>query len=671
MILLQASHVAKQYEGHDVLVDASLVVQSGERVALVGRNGAGKSTLLRILLGLEAADSGDVSTARAVRVGYVAQFLDAPPQTTVFQFVADAFADVFALEARLHDLEHQLANPAVYQNPERLAETSALYSQVQQQFDDVNGYAVETRVRRVLDGLRFPADMHHQTLASLSGGQKTRLGLARLLAVEPEVLVLDEPTNYLDTDTLTWLEQYLQGYTGAMLLVSHDRYFLDQVATVVYELEDGRTTRYVGNYSRYVEEKAARYEADLKRYEAQQQEIARMEAFIQKNIARATTTKRAQSRRKLLERMDRLEAPTNRTPRMALSFTTARSSGKDVLNVENLVVGYPGKTLPGPLNLTVQRGDRVAILGPNGIGKTSFLLSLVGRLRPLRGSISFGTHVDLGFYDQEQTSLHGDKTVLEEVWDRYPTLDRTAVRTALGRFLFRNEEVDKPVAALSGGERSRLLLCILMFQQANLLVMDEPTNHLDLLSKEALEEALDGYDGTLLFVSHDRYFIDALATQVVVLGEDGFTKYLGNYTDYVRKRAEQEKWEQSSDAPNGPQARSPASAGRAARADTPTGGGTMPPTTQTGGSAAPRRHVRSARLRKLREQVEAVEARITELEREMDRLAVELTDATMTQAVDRAAELQRQLTEATEQHEQELTRWEDLAAQLEALESQM
>lgn len=662
MILLQASHVAKQYVGHDVLIDASVVVQTRERVAIVGTNGAGKSTLLRVLMGEEAPDSGDVSVAKGTRVGYVAQFINQPATTTVYEFVAMAFTEIFNMERHLHRLETQMADEAVYSDERTFSEVSAAYDQLQREFSAVNGYAVEATIRRVLDGLQFPPAMHGQAVDALSGGQKTRLALAKLLATEPDVLVLDEPTNYLDTDTLTWLESYLQGYAGALLLVSHDRYFLDQIATVVYELEAGQTTRYAGNYTRYVDEKAARYDLDLKRYETQQREITRMEEFVQKNIVRATTTKRAQSRRKMLSRIDRMEKPSNKTPRMAVSFTSGRASGKDVLEVHDLVVGYPGKSLPGPLRLSVARAQRIAILGPNGIGKTSFLKAVIGKLQPRSGSIRYGTNVDVGYYDQEQTLLNEDKTVLQEVWDRYPTLERTTVRTALGRFLFRGEDVDKPVHGLSGGERSRLSLCILMLLEANLLIMDEPTNHLDLLSKEILEDALADYDGTLIFVSHDRYFIDALATQVLVLGDNGFTTYIGNYTDYLSKRADQAKWEAEEElsADEGGaklhQGTGAVATGRASE---------LP----AGGDSGTRRHVRSADLRKLREAVERVETRIGQIEARLDLLAAEITKTAIVQDLERTAVLEQELHELNIEHESQIRTWENLAVELETLES--
>jgi ATP-binding cassette, subfamily F, member 3 len=683
MILLQASHIAKQFEGHVVLTDASVVIQSGERVALVGVNGAGKSTLLRILIGQDRPDGGDLSVAKDTEVGYVAQFVDAGKDMVVYDYVGQSFAEIYKMEAALRAYQQEIANPEVYEDERRYAEITSAYDRLLRQFEDVNGYAVEARIRRVLDGLQFPPEMRQLPVSVLSGGQKTRLSLARLLATEPDVLVLDEPTNYLDTDTLTWLEDYLKTYAGALLVVSHDRYFLNKVVNVVYELEDGKTTRYVGNYSDYIEEKSARYEADIKRYEAQQEEIQRMEEFVRKNIVRATTTKRAQSRRKMLERMTRLDKPSVNTPKMALSFTTLRASGKDVLQVRDVVVGYPGKPLPGPLNLYVARGQRLAILGPNGIGKTSFLKALMGQLPPIQGSIRFGTNVDIGYYDQEQTHLHPNKTVLQEIWDEYPSLDRTAVRTALGRFLFRGEDVNKPVANLSGGERSRLSLCRLMLQGSNTLVMDEPTNHLDLLSKEVLEDALADYEGTLLFVSHDRYFIDALATHVVVLNESGFTVYIGNYTDYMRKRADDEKWVEDDDAlaeesnrgPHKPLPKSPSKDHQdqkdhktpdAAKTHSP---GVRPDDAGRASPTAETRHVRSADLRKARDRVTLVEEKIEDIETRLNQLGEEMTEAAVNQNVDLTLALQKELDALNQMHAEQLTLWEKYAAELEELES--
>lgn len=698
MILLQASHIAKQYDGHEVIKDANLTVQTGERVALVGVNGAGKSTLLRIVVGEERADEGNVSLAKGATLGYVSQFVEAQGDVSVYQFVAESFENVFEMERRLRQLEKSMADPDVYSDEQRFHEVSETYDRLQQEFTALGGYAVETQIRRILVGLRFPRETHDFGIDSLSGGQRTRLSLARLLAWQPNLLVLDEPTNYLDTDTLSWLEDYLQNYSGSLLVISHDRYFLDKLATVVYELEDGTTTRYVGNYSDYLESKLARQEQDVKRFEAQQKDIQRMEEFVQKNIVRASTTKRAQSRRKLLERIQRLERPQTAMARMAVRFECNRTSGKDVLQVKDLVIGYEGKPIAGPLNLFSARGQRLAIIGPNGAGKTTFLKSLIGRQQPLSGSLRWGTNTELGYYDQEQSELNYSKTVLEQIHDEYPGLDLTTVRTALGRFLFRGEDVQKPVASLSGGERSRLALCRLMLTGSNVLILDEPTNHLDLLSKEVLEDALQDYEGTILFVSHDRYFIDAIATHILVLEPTGFTEYIGNYSDYIRKKNEDEKWGGDEDfaaQPGKGAAQGTLISGSHGTAQgtaqnegvNPSsnhsnsgpnpvanrGNSTSPSVVQTDATApsprAPRKIVRSADLRKLREKVARLEAEIANLEAALEEIGGELAAEGIHQDYLRAQELEARLHEVEQEHEERIAEWEQAALDLEQLEA--
>ncbi len=669
MILLQASHIVKQYPGHEVLQDASVQVQSGERVALVGPNGAGKTTLLHILTGQETADAGEVSLAKGITFGYVEQFVEAGVDEAVYDYVAAVFAELYGMETRLREMETAMANPAIYADPALFSQLAAAYDRLRLEFEAKDGYAVDARVRRVLIGLEFPTPTHRQSVASLSGGQKTRLSLARLLAWQPDLLVLDEPTNYLDTETLSWLEDYLQNYPGAVLMVSHDRYFLDRIAHKVVELSNGVTTAYVGNYTRYIEQKTADITIEGKRYEQQQREIQRMETFVQKNIVRATTTRRAQSRRKLLDKLVRLEKPQEHTAQMTLRFTCQRPSGKDVLEVRDLYLGYPGKSLPGPFNLRLVRGQRLALLGPNGVGKTSFLRALVGQLPPLSGSIQWGQYVDVGYYDQEQMDLHPEKTVLQEVWDAYPNLDRTAVRTALGRFLFRGLEVEKPVSGLSGGERSRLALCLLMLRQANVLVMDEPTNHLDLVSKEVLEDALQDYEGTLIFVSHDRYFIDALATRVLISEPGGWAIHPGNYSEYKEKKAEEEKWQ--SPPPHLTPGGNPAIPGKnrsTAREDTQSE--TFTELSVGTAMNAPRRTVRSADLRKLRTTVVELEAKIANNEEQQSTVGERLATAAQQADVERLSALDQELYHLQQHHQELLTAWENAALSLENLEQQ-
>lgn len=664
MIVLQASHLAKQFDGHEVLMDASVTVGKSDRVALVGPNGAGKSTLLKILTGEMRCDTGDISLAKNAEVGYIAQYIQASDSTTVYEFVLAAFDELRQMERTLRTLEQRMAQPEIYENEAKFAEVSGQYDRLRRSFEEANGYAVEARVRRVLDGLRFTQEMSQQVVTSLSGGQKTRLSLARLLASEPSVLVLDEPTNYLDTDTLTWLEDYLKGYEGAILVVSHDRYFLDEVATAIVELENGRTTRYVGNYSAYVEQKAQRLEQDEKRYEAQQAEIAKMNEFVQKNIVRASTTKRAQSRRKLLEKMTLMDKPNANTPRIAVSFSAERPSGKDVLRVEQLSIGFPGKTLADHLDLYVSRGMRIAIVGPNGVGKTTLLRTLLSEQPPLCGEARFGQHVAIGYYDQEQENLAFNKSVIDLLWDEYPSLNQTTIRTALGRFLFRGEDVNKPVAGLSGGERSRLNLCRLMLQGANTLLFDEPTNHLDILAKEVLEDALQSFEGTILFVSHDRYFMDAIATHVAVLTSTGFKLYIGNYSEYREKLHEETKWQEVEGA-----VESGVSSADSPRLPAQLKGNVI--SSRSASSDSNGRRIRSSEVRKAREKVSSLESHIETLEARQVDIAHALNEAAMQQDIALTKSLQAELTTVELDHLTAVEDWEQASLALEALETEI
>ncbi|PWK09598.1 ABC-F family ATP-binding cassette domain-containing protein [Tumebacillus permanentifrigoris] len=535
MILVQANDIRKAY-GTDVILDGtSIVVQDRERVGLIGVNGAGKSTLLKIIAGEMTHDSGTVHIGRETTVGYLAQHSQIDSEATIWDEMVSVYADIKQLESKMRELEQKMAEPSVYENEKLFQQHSEQYARLTQEFTDQNGYAVDAKVRSILHGLDFPEPMHGRLVNSLSGGQKTRLLLGKHLLTQPNLLILDEPTNYLDIRTLTWLEDYLKNYPGALLMVSHDRYFLDSLITVIYEMERGRTRRWKGNYSDFLDQKAADLEQHMKRFDQQQAEIAKLEDFIQRNIARATTTKRAQSRRKLLDKIDRIDRPMLSTEQAHFSFNIDRQSGNEVLTVDNVALGYGEKVLSRNISLNVYRGERIALIGPNGIGKTTLLKAINQKLDPLAGRLKLGTNVSVGYFTQQQEDLTASKSILNEVWDAFPNLDLTRVRTVLGNFLFSGDDVTKPISSLSGGERSRVALAKLMLQNANFLILDEPTNHLDLLSKEVLENALDNYPGTLLFISHDRYFVNRLATRVVELSEDGVASYLGNYDDFVEK----------------------------------------------------------------------------------------------------------------------------------------
>ncbi|MDF2935247.1 MAG: transporter ATP-binding protein [Paenibacillaceae bacterium] len=541
-ILLQASNISKSYGTRTVLSNINVQVQDRERIGLVGVNGAGKSTLLQIISGEMSFDSGEIFKNKEVRVGYLAQNSGLQSERSIWAEMLDVFAPLLQTERELREMEAAMADPKLHENEKAYETLLHQYAAKSEQFKEKGGYSMESRIRSVLSGMGFGDFAPDTLISTLSGGQRTRLALAKMLLQEPDVLMLDEPTNHLDIATLTWLEGYLRSYPGAILVVSHDRYFLDALVTVIYEIERHQSVRYTGNYSRFMELKAAEYEIRMKQYDKQQEEIARMEDFIQKNIVRATTTKRAQSRRKALDRLDRVDKPQGELKKAAFSFEPAYQSGRDVLNASDLAVCYEGQTtLFQHASFQLSRGDTAALIGPNGVGKSSLFKILTEQIKPSRGTFYWGTRVQIGYYDQEQSHLNAANTVLDEVWNEYPHLEEARVRTVLGNFLFSGEDVFKRISSLSGGEKARVSLAKLMLQNANMLILDEPTNHLDLFSKEVLEAALMDYEGTLLFISHDRYFLNKMADRVLELDKDGITAYLGNYDDYIEKKLELEE----------------------------------------------------------------------------------------------------------------------------------
>ena len=539
MILLQAVGVGKSFGAQLVLDEVSLMVQTGDRLGVVGVNGIGKSTLLKVLLGELAPDQGTVIRAKNLAVAYLAQSnsaFDSP--RSVRQEMLAAFAPLLEMETQLREMEARMGDPALLAEENKHRQLLLDYDALAATFASKGGFTYEADLRGVLRGLNFSEAEEDTPVAQLSGGQKTRLNLARCLLGAPDLLILDEPTNYLDMDNLAWLERYLQEYRGAVLAVSHDRYFLDAVAHTIYEVERRRVARYTGNYTSFVSQKAALLEQRLKAYKKQQEDIARMEDFVRRNMAAKDTTKRAQSRLKTLEKMERLERPAQ-TRRVHVSFGVKREANLEALQLHDLAIGYAGVALSQNISFTLGNRERVALIGPNGVGKSTLLKTIAGQLRPLAGRISAGVLVQMGYYDQEYQGLNPEKEVLNELWDRFPQLDELTIRKALGGFLFSGDEVEKKVAVLSGGEKARLSLAILMLRQANLLLLDEPTNHLDLPGKEALEDALADYPGAILFVSHDRYFINKVATRTIYLSAAGLASYQGNYDYYLEKKTQQ------------------------------------------------------------------------------------------------------------------------------------
>ena len=539
MILLQVNQVTKYFGAEPILQKIKMEVQTHDRVALVGRNGAGKSTLLKIITGEISFDEGDIMKPKDVTIGYLAQSTGLNSTNSIWDEMISIFSEVQKMEVEIRSLEKRMSDPLVYQNESEFERTTREYDRLQTEFTERGGFKIESDVRSILTGLQFGESDWGREVNSLSGGQKTRLSLGKLLLTKPNILILDEPTNHLDIATLTWLENYLSGYDGAVLVVSHDRYFLDKIATHVVELSRTNARRYKGNYSSYLEQRAAEFEYEMKMYEKQQDEITKLKDFIQKNIVRASTTKQAQSRRKSLEKMNVIDRPNGDEKSAHFRFETNKQSGGEILKANDVSIGYEGKTISTGINFRITRGESIALIGPNGIGKSTLLKTIIDQLPLLDGHFKFGANIEIGYYDQEQAKLNSRKRVLDELWDDYPTTPEKEIRTLLGNFLFSGDDVLKPVSLLSGGEKARLALAKLHMQKANFLILDEPTNHLDLDSKMVLENALIDFPGTILFVSHDRYFINRITDKVFELDGSACKEYLGDYDYYLWKKNEE------------------------------------------------------------------------------------------------------------------------------------
>ena len=534
MILLQTSKLTKLYSGTPILENVQFEVKKGERIAVVGRNGAGKSTLLKMIADEIDFDSGEIHKPQSVVLGYFAQSSHVNSNDTIYNEMLSVFAETIKLKGQLEELSLKMAEEDP--SSEQYLRIIEQYQNLNHRFELMSGYTYESEINNILNRFKFNEIGFDQKISNLSGGQKTRLALAKLLLQKPDVLILDAPTNHLDIDTIEWLEGYLKKYSGAVVIVSHDPYFIDQIATTGYEIEYRKCTKYKGNYSDYIDQKAVSYASLMKQYEKQQKEISKMEDFISRNIVRASTTKRAQSRRKLLDKMERIEIPKINDKSIGITFEIDRRSGNDVLKVEDLTVGYPDQIISDHLDFQINRLDRVALIGPNGIGKSTILKTVAGDLPKLGGEVYYGKSLDMGYFDQEQANLTSNNTVLNEVWNYFPTRLEKDIRTLLGNFLFTGDDVFKTVNQLSGGEKVRLTLCKLMLQKNNFLLLDEPTNHLDIDSKEMLELSLEDYEGTVFFISHDRYFIDKIATRILEVTPHGVVSYLGNYSDYMEKK---------------------------------------------------------------------------------------------------------------------------------------
>ncbi|HET4473502.1 TPA: ABC-F family ATP-binding cassette domain-containing protein [Streptococcus pneumoniae] len=633
MIILQANKIERSFAGEVLFDNINLQVDERDRIALVGKNGAGKSTLLKILVGEEEPTSGEINKKKDISLSYLAQDSRFESENTIYDEMLHVFDDLRRTDKQLRQMELEMGE----KSGEDLDKLMSDYDRLSENFRQAGGFTYEADIRAILNGFKFDESMWQMKIAELSGGQNTRLALAKMLLEKPNLLVLDEPTNHLDIETISWLENYLVNYSGALIIVSHDRYFLDKVATITLDLTKYSLDRYVGNYSRFVELKEQKLATEAKNYEKQQKEIAALEDFVNRNLVRASTTKRAQSRRKQLEKMERLDKPEAGKKAANMTFQSEKTSGNVVLTVENTAIGYDGEVLSQPINLDLRKMNAVAIVGPNGIGKSTFIKSIVDQIPFIKGEKRFGANVEVGYYDQTQSKLTPSNTVLDELWNDFKLTPEVEIRNRLGAFLFSGDDVKKSVGMLSGGEKARLLLAKLSMGNNNFLILDEPTNHLDIDSKEVLENALIDFDGTLLFVSHDRYFINRVATHVLELSENGSTLYLGDYDYYVEKKATAEM-SQTEEASTSNQAKeaSPVNDYQAQKES-------------------------QKEVRKLMRQIESLEAEIEELESQSQAISEQMLE---TNDADKLMELQAELDKISHRQEEAMLEWEELSDQV-------
>ena len=633
MIILQANKIERSFAGEVLFDNINLQVDERDRIALVGKNGAGKSTLLKILVGEEEPTSGEINKKKDISLSYLAQDSRFESENTIYDEMLHVFDDLRRTEKQLRQMELEMGE----KSGEDLEKLMSDYDRLSENFRQAGGFTYEADIRAILNGFKFDESMWQMKIAELSGGQNTRLALAKMLLEKPNLLVLDEPTNHLDIETIAWLENYLVNYSGALIIVSHDRYFLDKVATITLDLIKHSLDRYVGNYSRFVELKEQKLATEAKNYEKQQKEIAALEDFVNRNLVRASTTKRAQSRRKQLEKMERLDKPQAGKKSANMTFQSEKTSGNVVLTVEDAAIGYDGEILSEPINLDLRKMNAVAIVGPNGIGKSTFIKSIVEQIPFIKGEKRFGANVEVGYYDQTQSKLTPSNTVLDELWNDFKLTPEVEIRNRLGAFLFSGDDVKKSVGMLSGGEKARLLLAKLSMENNNFLILDEPTNHLDIDSKEVLENALIDFDGTLLFVSHDRYFINRVATHVLELSENGSTLYLGDYDYYVEKKAEVEM-SQTEETSTSNQAKEVSS---------------------VNDYQAQKESQKEAR--KLMRQIENLEAEIEELESQSQAISEQMLE---TNDAGKLMELQAELDKICHRQEEAMLEWEELSEQV-------
>ena len=638
-MILSCQGISKSFGEKVILEDASFHIEEREKAALIGNNGAGKTTLLRIIMNELHADSGQVVLMKDRQIGYLAQYQDVQGHRTVYEELLSTKQYIIDMEERMRSMELEMKHAS----GEELDRLMNSYTRLTHEFELENGYAYKSELMGVLNGLGFAEEDFNKQVATLSGGQKTRVALGKLLISKPDILLLDEPTNHLDMESIAWLETYLLNYPGAVFIVSHDRYFLDKVVTKVVEIEAGHVRMYSGNYSAYAEKKAQLRDAQYKAYLNQQRGIKHQEAVIVKlkSFNREKSIKRAESREKMLNKIQRIEKPLEVQSQMRLSLEPRVVSGNDVLTVEELAKSFPQQKLFSNISFQIKRGERVALIGNNGTGKTTMLKILNGLLDADAGSFSLGAKVQIGYYDQEHHVLHAEKTIFQEISDTYPTLTETEIRNMLAAFLFTGDDVFKEISALSGGERGRVSLAKLMLSEANFLILDEPTNHLDIASKEILEEALNSYTGTVLYVSHDRYFINQTATRILDLTNQSVVNYIGDYDYYLEKKEElTEKY-----------APSTAETATEAKEETPS----------EGKLTWQQQKQEQARKRKQENELKKVEKRIEELETRDKEIDDTLVLPDVCTNVGRCAELSREKDKIQQELEELYEKWETLA----------
>lgn len=640
-MILACQKITKAFGGDTVLNDINFLINEGEKAALIGINGAGKTTLLKIITGEYEADSGEVVLQKGASMGYLSQVIDVTSHRTIYEEMLDAKKEIINMEQKIHALEQDISRLS----GEELEKTMENYSRLTDRFEKANGYAWKSEIVGVLKGLGFTESEFDTPIHTLSGGQKTRVALSRILLTQPDIILLDEPTNHLDMEAIRWLETFLSNYRGAVLIVSHDRYFLDRVVSKVIEIEGGNSQTFLGNYSQYAEKKKAQRDAQMKLYLNQQQEIKHQEEVITKlrSFNREKSIRRAESREKMLDKIERVEKPMVLNSRMRISLEPEVISGNDVLTIENLSKSFENKPLFRNLNLSIHRGEVVGLLGANGTGKTTLLKIINRHLRPDSGKIHYGAKVSIGYYDQEQHVLNDEKTIFDEISDAYPKLTNTRIRNVLAAFLFTGDRVFQKIGTLSGGEKGRVSLAKLMLSNANFLILDEPTNHLDIQSREILEDAINDYEGTVFYVSHDRYFINQTATRILDLSPEGIVNYKGNYTYYLEQK---EAGNIAAD--------SESVADIKAAEETPV-------SSTSSKEDWKRSREEAARQRKRANELKKTEAEISRLEEENEKIKNEMNDPEISSNVSRLMELSTQY----EQNEAALLelydKWEELS----------